>query len=63
MVRKSITIIASAMHVGAVGRGLSFRSLHAAVAAARDGDIITLRKGIHNGLGCARATPACTFCL
>lgn len=51
------------MHVGAVGRGLSFRSLHAAVAAARDGDIITLRKGIHNGLGCARATPACTFCL
>ncbi|EIE22744.1 hypothetical protein COCSUDRAFT_16318 [Coccomyxa subellipsoidea C-169] len=32
-------------------KGLSFRSLHAAVAAARDGDQILLKKGIHNGLG------------
>ncbi len=32
-------------------RGTSFRSVHAAMAAARDGDHIILRKGIHNGLG------------
>lgn len=36
----------------AVKKGYSFRSIHAAVAAARDGDQIMLKKGIHNGLGC-----------
>ena len=44
--------------VCAVKRGQSFRSLHAAVAAARDGDIITLRKGTHNGLGRVAASSA-----
>ena len=39
------------MTVGAVRRGFSFRSVHAAMKAARDGDQIILRKGIHNGLG------------
>lgn len=39
-------------------RKFSFRSLHAAVAAARDGDQILLKRGIHNGLGCGSA--ACT---
>ena len=37
----------------AVRRGNSFRSVHAAMKEARDGDQIILRKGIHNGLGCA----------
>ncbi len=35
----------------AVRRGNSFRSVHAAMREARDGDQIILRKGIHNGLG------------
>ncbi len=39
------------MTVDAVRRGFSFRSVHAAMKAARDGDQIILRKGIHNGLG------------
>ena len=33
------------------GRRLSFRSVREAVAAARDGDRILLRRGVHNGMG------------
>ena len=43
--------VVTRMTVGAVRRGFSFRSVHAAMKAARDGDQIILRKGIHNGLG------------
>ncbi|BDA45677.1 probable UPF0225 protein Spro_2712 at N-terminal half [Coccomyxa sp. Obi] len=38
-------------HALGLVRKFSFRSLHAAVAAARDGDQILLKRGIHNGLG------------
>ncbi|CAK0782952.1 hypothetical protein CVIRNUC_006147 [Coccomyxa viridis] len=38
-------------HLSFARRGTSFRSVHAAMTAARDGDHIILRKGIHNGLG------------
>ena len=34
-------------------RRTSFRSIHAALASCRDGDIIVLQPGIHNGLGMA----------
>lgn len=34
-------------------RRTSFRSIKEAVAAARDGDRILLRRGVHNGMGCA----------
>ena len=43
--------LGSVAMVCAAKRGTSFRSVHAAMAAARDGDHIILRKGIHNGLG------------
>ena len=37
-------------------RRTSFRSIKEAVAAARDGDRIILRRGIHNGMGCGGRT-------
>ncbi len=43
--------VLTAVACRAVRRGNSFRSLHAAMKEARDGDQIILRKGIHNGLG------------
>ena len=40
-------------------RRTSFRSLREAAAAARDGDRILLRRGVHNGMGCVGSVCAC----